>query len=334
MIVSFENPLAFFLLVFIPLLYVMRFMKILKPLAYPFTLGDWHGQYFRTTAHNSLALKFIVKFLGTASFVCLVTSYARPVVHHQEKVYSSRGSDILFVIDSSPSMASRDIGDRSRIDAAKDAIRFLASQNRGEALGIVEMAEEAAVLVPPTMDRNIFFDRLDSIMIGELGDGTAIGVGLSYAIMHLESSCSKKKCIVLITDGENNAGQIHPHTAARLAKEKGIEVFVLGLGTKGTVPLEYTDPKTGRLISGYLETNYDVETLAQIAYEGEGKFFEIQTMNALVQALEAMSKNVSVAQSYYIRNSDDDYSHYFLFASAVMILLLFFIKRICLQEVV
>ncbi len=331
--IAFENPAAFLWLLLLPILFFLRALKIFVPLTLPLVLGDWHGKYFSWKKNLRYFVSVLVTLLALLAFVFAIIAAAEPVVHHQEKVYSSRGSDILFVLDTSPSMAAQDIGTGNRIQAAKQAIRMLVQNNTGASVGLVEMARDAALVVPPTIDRSLFLNKLDSIVVGELGDGTAIGIGLSCAIFHLESSSAPKKTIVLITDGENNYGAIHPFTAAHLAKEKNISLYILGLGTNDTVPLEYVDPKTGRVYSGFLESHYDSAAVAQIALEANGKFFQIENMSSLIQALDSVSKNEGVVQSYQIKNTDKKYNSVFIFIAGILILIAIFLKRICLQEV-
>lgn len=331
--IEFENPAAFFLLLLVPLYYFLRYIRVFRPITFPLTLGDWHGKPFNW---NGSAHKFFSIFayvIGSIGFICLVIAYANPVVHHQEKVYSSRGSDILFVLDTSPSMAARDMGELTRIDAAKQSIRLLMSENTGDSVGLVEMAKETAVVVPPTLDRKVFMDKLDNIVLGEMGDGTAMGNGLVCAIMHLESSQSPRKSIVLITDGENNSGTIHPHTAARLAKEKNISLYVLGIGTKGSVPLEYVDPYTNRLYSGFLNSEYDTTVLAKVAAEGDGKFYEVDSLGTLSNVLDSVERNESIVQTYHIKNNDREFYRLFLIIGAVLLLAAVFIRRFALREI-
>jgi len=331
--IDFENPLAFALLFLIPLLYICRAFKIFVPISFPLILCDWKGQPSKWTRNFRLFLSVLVNIVGNIGFICIILAFAEPVVHHQERVYSNRGSDILFVIDVSPSMSASDIGGMSRIEAAKQAIFTLAKENGGNSIGLVEMAKDAAVVVPPTMDRKTFFERLQNLTVGELGDGTAIGIGLSCAILHLDASKASKKCIILITDGENNAGSIHPNTAARMAKSSGISLYVLGIGTSGSVPLEYVDPKTGRVYSGFLDSKYDIESLEKVAYEGGGKFFEITSMSALSQVLSSINKNETVNQSYQLKNKDTEYYSFFLMLGAALFFAAWFIRRFMLQEI-
>ncbi|MBR6296147.1 MAG: VWA domain-containing protein [Treponema sp.] len=330
---EFENPGAFFLLLLIPLFFFLRYVRIFSPITFPLTLGDWHGKFFNWNSRLRQIASTLSTVLAVSGFVSLIIAYSNPVIHHQEKIYSSRGADILFVLDTSPSMAAKDMSDMKRIDAAKQAIKALQSENTGDSVGLVEMAKEAAVVVPPTMDRNVFFSKLDDIVLGEMGDGTAIGNGLACAIMHLESSRSPRKSIVLITDGENNAGTIHPHTAAHLAHDKNISLYVLGIGTKGTVPLEYMDPMTGKIYSGFLNSNYDSTVLAQIAAEGGGKFFEAESLSALSQTLDSVERSESLVQTYHIKNMDEEFYRLFIALGAAFLVFAVFIRRFALKEV-
>ena len=330
---KFENPAAFFLLLLIPTLFFLRYLKLFSGITFPLTLGDWNGNKFSWRSPLLSFLIFLVHVLEVASYICVVIAVANPVSRHQDKVYSSRGSDVIFVVDISPSMAARDIAGMSRLEAAQHAMHAIAGNDNGNSFGLVEMAREAALIVPPTMDRNMFFSRADGMLVGEMGDGTAIGTGLSTAVYHLDGSDAPKKAIVLITDGENNAGELNPHTVARLAQTKGIMLFVLGLGTKGAVPLEYADPKTGRVYSGYLMSEYDTQELSLIAAAGGDVAFDVETVAALTDVVSSISKNVSVAQSYRIKNYDIEHYRYFLFLAACCYVVAWVIRRLILKEV-
>ena len=331
--IEFENPAAFFFLLFIPVLYFLRYIKIFTHTNFPLVLGDWNGNHFEYTRKSRKIISFFIRLFMVLAYISCVFAFSNPVKHHAEKVYSSHGTDIVFVLDTSPSMGAKDIAGMRRIDAAREAILTLARENGGSSLGLVEMAKEAAVVVPPTMDRSVFFDKLDHLVLGEMGDGTAIGIGLSTAVYHLESSTAPKKCIVLITDGENNAGEVHPYTAAHLARSKKISLYVLGIGSKGNVPIEYVDPKSGHIYTGYIESNFDSASLSKVALEGDGKYFEASTMSSLIQSLNAVSKNESVVQSYHMKNRDTAYYSQFLLLAGIFVLLAWILRRFILQEV-
>lgn len=331
---DFENVAAFFLLLLIPLLYFLRYIKLFSGISFPLTLSDWKGSTFTWKKTSRNFISCMVQIFTVAGYVCIVIAFANPVMHHQTKIYTSRGADILFVLDTSPSMAAKDIGGQSRIEAAKKAIHTLADDNTGDSLGLVEMAENAAIVIPPTMDHVLFFNKLDSLTIGEMGDGTAIGIGLSTAVYHLAQSHASRRSIVLITDGENNAGSVHPNTAATLAKENDISLYILGLGTKGTVPLEYVDPKTQHVYSGFIESGYNASVLADIASAADGKFFGVETVAALSQTLSAIGRSETVVQSYHIRNHDQNFYSQFLFSGALLMIAAWLLRRLYLQEMI
>ncbi|MGN0728079.1 VWA domain-containing protein [Treponema sp.] len=330
---EFENPPAFFLFLLIPVLYILRYIQIFSPLSLPLNLSDWNGSNFKWNGKTRKIISALSGVLWILFYVCIVFACADPVFHLQQKVYSSKGAAVVFVLDISPSMAAKDIGSISRLEAAKNSIVTMTNANSGSEFGLVVMAEDAAVLVPPTMDCSFFLSRLDSVNVGELGDGTAIGTGLSCAVYHLENSKAPKKSIVLITDGENNSGSVHPYTAARLAAGKGISLYVLGIGTRGVVPIDYIDPKSNKLYSGYLESKFDTSSIAKIASEGNGKFFEIESLSSLSQAVSSISRNETVAQSYYIKNQDVFYYQRFLIAAVIFACIAWSLRRLLLQEV-
>ncbi len=269
-----------------------------------------------------------------AAFLMIVLAFADPVVSEQERVYTTRGSDIIFVLDTSPSMAARDIGGGLRIDAAKQAAQSVVQKNSGASYGLVAMGDEAAIVVPPTSDLEYFKSRLSSLTLGEMGEGTAIGTGLSSAIYHLSTSKAPRKCIVLITDGENNAGEIHPETAARLAVENKITLYTVGIGTSGSVPLDYKDPYTGREYTGYLDSSFDSGPLEKIALGSGGHYYGVENLQSLSAALAAIERRENVAQNYYLRNVNKQYYDRFLFAAILVFALAWIVRRFLLKEFV
>ena len=248
---DFQNPAAFLLLLLIPVLYLLRYAGFFSRMSFLITLSDWNGKYFPWEKKPRNFASMFSRICGCIGFVVTVIALADPVLYRQERVYTSRGTDVMFVIDVSPSMAAKDIGGISRLEAAKHAVTELVNDNIGATFGVVAMGEEASIVIPPTVDKKIFHERLSALSLGNLGDGTAIGTGLATAVFHMASSGAPKKCIVLVTDGENNAGAIHPETAAELAAKNNIIVYTLGVGTTGSVPIEYIDPVTNERYTPY-----------------------------------------------------------------------------------
>ena len=331
---EFQNSSAFLLLFFIPLIYILRKLNIFSRLSLAASFSDWNGKSFSWSKKVRNFISILSKILLIAGYVVSVFAFAKPVIYKQERIYTSRGTDVVFVLDVSPSMAARDINGGSRIDAAKNCVKQLVSDNEGSSFALVAMGGESALLVPPTVDHNFFLERLNSLQVGFLGEGTAIGTGISTAVFHLSGSKAPKKCIVLITDGENNADAIHPETAAELADKNNVTVYTLGIGSSGTVPIEYTDPNTGKNYSGYLNSNFDDSSLRHISQIGGGRFFEIKSLNDLSLALTVIIKNQAVVQTYHTKISTYDVFDKLILFAAISFALSWCFRRILLQEVI
>ena len=329
---EFQNPAAFFLFLLIPLLFLLRFLKIFRQVTFKAVLSDWNGKAFVWNGKFRRLLSVLAKVIIFAGFAGTIVALADPVITRQEKVYTSLGTDIVFVIDTSPSMAAKDVGGITRLDSAKNTIRSVAAEYDGCRFGMVVLGNEASVFVPPTADVNLFTGRLDDVKVGILGNGSAIGDGLSTAVCHLVSSSAQKRTIILLTDGENNAGQIHPETAAALAAENDIPVYVIGIGTKGTVPIEYVDPLTGKVYSGYLDSNFNSASLRRIAAITGGRYFEVTTAQEFLRTFETVVKTESVVQNYTFRTVSQSCFKKILLWAIILLCAGWFIKTIILRE--
>ena len=335
---SFQNPEAFLLLILIPLVFILRKAGIFSRISFFLTLGDWNGEFFKWNFKIRKFASILSHVFIILSYILCVFALAKPVLYRQERVFTSRGNDIVFVLDVSPSMAAKDIvvsvkkEKQSRIEAAKESIVSILSSNPGSSFALIAMAKDAAVLVPPTCDHEYFLNRLNEVQIAFLGDGTAIGVGLSTAVFHLISSKAEKKAVVLITDGENNCGEIHPEVAAELAKNHGISLYTLGVGFQGTSRLEYVDPKTGKIVSGSFNSSFDSASLKKLSSIAGGRYFEITTLDELNLALSVISKREYLPQSYYSKITSVEYYDKLLFLAAVFIVLSWILKRLYLEE--
>jgi Ca-activated chloride channel family protein len=344
---GFACPVVLALALLVPLFFILQKKGIFSRPALNLTMADWNGSAFIWKSAVSRTAVFLTRVFASVSFLLAVAALADPIVTKKEKVYASRGTDILFVLDTSPSMAARDIsrggarempeaggGIHSRFDAAREIIMQLAQNNSGQT-GIVSFATEAVMTVPVTSDKDFFSRRLGGIKIGELGNGSAIGTGLALAVYHLASDAARSKvnkCVVLLTDGENNRGSIHPLTAARLAQENGITFYVAGLGTKGRVPLEYVDPITGAAYSGFLDSRFDESALRELAAEGGGLYFAVTTHKELEASLASVAAREQTKQQWHYRSRVTRYSGKFLFASILCAAFAWVIKKIILKE--
>lgn len=136
--------------------------------------------------------------------------------------------------------------------------------------------------MPLTNDRAALMNAIRQVEMGDLNDGTAIGDGLTSAINRITSGKAKSKSIILLTDGTNNAGDVPPSTAAQIAKQKGIKVYTIGVGTNGSIQI--TDPYG--FSSTTMETKIDEESLKKIASMTGGKYFRATDEKMLQQVFD------------------------------------------------
>ena len=181
-------------------------------------------------------------------------------------------------------------GTINRFEAARFLILSFVNDHPSAAVGLVAVGEDAALLVPPTIDHELFRDRLQTLRIGELGDGTALGMGLSLAAFHLYDSSAPLRACVLVTDGENNAGAVHPETAAQVLASVDAAFFVIGIGSGGETILDYVDPETNRHRRGIYDSRYDTQSLIAIAEQGGGTFLQARTGDELGRAFFKVSE--------------------------------------------
>lgn len=333
--ISFQNPYGLLLILLIPLLFLLRKIGFFKQITFKAVFADWNGNSFLWKEKLQKFLTVFSKIAAILGFCLCVISFADPVISEQEKIFTTLGTDTVFVLDTSPSMAAKDINTEngiSRLEASKNSIFTLLQKNQGARFGVVALGSNASVLVPLTIDFSFLTEQINKIKIGELGNGSAIGDGICTAVFHLASSSAPKKCIILLTDGENNAGEIHPETGAKLAAENGISLYVVGIGSKGNVPIEYTDPATGKNYSGYLDSDFDSSSLKKIAQIGGGRYFESKTLENLNEILQNVTKTESAAQNFTYRITTIRLYKKISAIVIILFLLIFIIKMLILKE--
>ncbi|TVR05256.1 MAG: VWA domain-containing protein [Spirochaetaceae bacterium] len=329
----FESPgsLGWFLL--FPVLIYLRHIRAGRGGQVTAPIQLWRGASFRPRLWGTrtwYAVCVVAFWLGIAA---LVVAAAAPTLVHRERVFLSPGSDIIFVLDESPTMAAQDFAPLNRFETAREVIRTFVRGRENDAIGLVTFAREAALRVPPTVDHTTVLDALESVRIMELGDGTAIGNALAVAVLHLESSPAPNRFIVLLTDGINNAGEILPQTAARVAAQVGIRVYTVGVGTDGEVPIEFEDPATGRMFRGVFDGGYDPDLLREIADISGGTFFQAATAGTLAAALQSVDTLESVERRVRIEVRRRPLHREAILVGLSLLLFDFLVRKWLLKEV-
>jgi Ca-activated chloride channel family protein len=244
-----------------------------------------------------------------------------------ETVWLNRGADILFVLDTSPSMAAIDMDGSNRFNVARRLLKDFADRRPSDGIGLVAVGNDAVLLIPPTTDRELLAARLENLRIGEMGNGTALGMGIAVAAYHMENSKALRRAVVLISDGENNAGAIHPETAAAMLKEVNASLWVIGIGSGGEVPIDYVDPYTRMRRTGLIDSRYDRDALARIAAAGGGTWIHAPSADAFAAAFARVDDQEMLVRrsSSFLRKRP--FHQPFILAAIVLVAVSRFVRR-------
>ena len=232
--------------------------------------------------HAILALRMLVLAL-------VILALARPQTGRSKHTTYSEGIDIMLVLDTSGSMQAQDFEPKNRLHVAKEVVKEFIAKRTQDRVGLVVFAADAMTQCPLTLDHTLLSKLVDGVDFGMLDDGTAIGVALATACNRLRVSEAKSRIIVLLTDGQNNAGMVDPITAARVAKSLGLKVYAIGVGTRGRAPIPIDDPVFGRRLVS-VEVDIDEVTLRKIADLTGGEYFRATDRQELVEIYDQIDK--------------------------------------------
>jgi len=284
---EFYSPGFLWLLIAVPILAIWHFFMRKKDAAV-LTVPSVKG--FKTTSIIT-KLKPVLYALRILAIAATIIALARPRnVSVSKKTKTNRGIDIVMAIDVSASMLARDLKP-NRLEALKKvAVNFI-DRRPNDRIGIVVYAGESFTQTPITSDKGIVKRTISELKWGQLEGGTAIGMGLGSGVNRLKESKAKSKVIILLTDGVNNSGNIDPRTATELAKELGIKVYTIGIGTNGMADFPWSrDPRTGKLNFRKQQVEIDEALLKEIATETEGKYFRATDNESLKEIYDEIDK--------------------------------------------
>ena len=230
--------------------------------------------------------RWLLPVLRGLGLLLLALALARPQKGKAESAYSGEGIDIVLAVDISGSMLSEDFTldehRASRLDVVKSVVRDFVAGRPGDRIGLVLFSARPYTQCPLTLDHGWLLQNLARAKIGMIEDGTAIGSALATAAGRLERSDAKSKVIILLTDGQNNAGKISPATAADAVKTLGIKVYTIGAGTRGLAPYPARD-LFGNKVYQPMKVDIDEDTLKQIAQKTGGTYFRATDTASLQQ---------------------------------------------------
>jgi Ca-activated chloride channel family protein len=284
---NFAHPWFLLLLLLLPLLAWLTGKRGRQP-AFLYSSVQLVKGIIGISRSRAGAILMRLRWLALAFFIIAL---AQPRFVHSETHVSASGIDIVVALDMSGSMAAEDDGfilngeQSSRFLIAKDTLRKFILKRPNDRIGLVIFAAHAYVLVPPTLDHDFLLNNLDRMQLQMEGfdnRSTAIGSALVTSLNRLRDLQSKSKIVILITDGENNAGKVPPLTAAEAAQALKIKVYTIGVGTRGVARI-FTGQIdfNGHKVYQRIPVDVDEDTLRKISGMTKAKYYRADSSDTL-----------------------------------------------------
>ena len=261
---------------------------------------------------------FVLRLLALSA---IIVALARPrSVDVSSKSRSTKGIDIVMAIDVSSSMLANDLKP-NRLEALKKVAATFTQDRINDRIGLVVYAGESYTRTPVTSDKTIILQSLKSVEYDDsiIADGTGIGVGLATAINRIKDSKAKSRIIILLTDGVNNSGTIDPRTAASIAKDYGIKVYTIGIGTNGKAMFPVAKDANGKLVFKMMPVEIDEKLMQEIAKNTDAKYFRAtsnQKLKAIYDEINKLETTEIDEKKFY--NYDEKYKPFVLIAFVLL----------------
>lgn len=305
---TFAHPYLLLLLLLLPVLAWLKSKRGRQP-AFLYSSVQLVKGIIGITRSNAGGILLKMRWLAMAFFI---VALAQPRFSQSETKINASGVDIVVALDMSGSMAAEDDGfvlngeQATRFIIARDVLKKFITKRPSDRLGLVIFATHAYVVVPPTLDHDFLSANLERMdmdsMQGFDNRSTAIGSALSTSMNRLRDLKSKSKIIILMTDGQNNAGKIPPLTAAEAAQALGIKVYTIGVGTRGEARI-FTGQRDfgGHKVYQKIAVDVDEETLGTIAKMTGGKYYRAdstETLNKIYTDIDRLEKTDAEVKKY------------------------------------
>ncbi len=290
-------------------------LLLLAPL---FLIAWWLGRAGRPSAiaHSNTELVRAVarvrrtrwgRLLPLLRWICaalFVVALARPNVEHRQAAVHASGVDIMLAVDVSGSMQARDMlgpqGATSRLDAAKEVVGRFVRARTNDRIGLVAFSGEPYLASPLTLDHDWVLQRLEGLDAAQAADGTAIGSAIASGVRRLDAQDAKSKIMVLLTDGQNNAGKISPAAAAEAARALGVKVYTIGVGSSGEALVPVVNERgQEQLVKARVDV--DEASMKQVASVTGGTFYratDTQSLRDVYAAIDRSEKTTRTLNAF------------------------------------
>jgi Ca-activated chloride channel family protein len=287
---AFAHPYLLLLLLLLPLLAWLKGRRG-QPPAFLYSAVRLVEGLTRARRSRAGAFLAALRWLVLALFI---VALAQPRLMKSTTTVKASGVDIVAALDMSGSMISEDFvvrGQRvNRFNMARAVLKQFIEQRPNDRIGLVVFAAQSFIATPLTLDHDFLQENLDRLEIGTINaDQTAIGDALTTALNRLRELKSKSKIVILMTDGQNNAGKVDPLTAMQAAQALGVKVHAIGIGTRGMAPMPVF--MGGRKV-GYQQQPVDIDedTLQKIADKTGGKYYRADNAERFRQIYAEIDK--------------------------------------------
>jgi Ca-activated chloride channel family protein len=314
--VKFAHPEFFWLLLILPVMVYFHFWKEERRTSdYRFPAVGYLKGLEKTWRIRFRHVPFILRALAVSLLILVM---ARPQKFDAETKRKVEGIDIILCLDTSTSMAAEDLKP-NRLEAAKQVAQDFVKGRSSDRIGIVPFAAESFTQCPLTTDYSIVVNLLGDIRMGMVEDGTAIGMALGTSINRLRESEAKSKVIILLTDGQNNRGELDPVTAGQAAAALGIRVYTIGVGTHGFAPYPI-ETVFGKRYQN-VPVAIDEDMMKEIAKTTGGRYFRAtdeKVLRHIYQEIDRMERTQINVEEY--RRVAEVFSPYLLGALVFLFL--------------
>jgi Ca-activated chloride channel family protein len=300
---TFAHPYLLLLLLLLPLAAWLKGRRG-QPPAFIYSSVQLLRGVLNITRSRSGALLSSLRWLALALFVIAL---AQPRLTKSESKVTASGVDIVVALDLSGSMRSEDFEVRgrrvNRFNMARDVLKQFIDKRSNDRIGLVVFAAQSFIATPLSLDHDFLLQNLDRLQIGTINeDQTAIGSALSTALNRLREVKSKSKIVILMTDGQNNAGKIAPLTAAEAAQALNVKVYTVGVGMRGMAPMPVgRNPFTGETVYQSVPVDIDEDTLQKIADKTGGKYYRAdnaERFQAIYSEIDKLEKTEAEVKKF------------------------------------
>ncbi|MBR9832956.1 vWA domain-containing protein [Acidiluteibacter ferrifornacis] len=315
--IQFANPSFFLLFALLPIALLWYFLRLKKKNAdLKFSSLNWINPHNKSIKVLMRHTPFILEIICLSA---IIFTLARPQSSLSYQNVVTEGIDIMIAFDISGSMLAEDLKP-NRIEASKEVAIDFIKERPQDRIGLVVYSGESFTQCPLTTDHSVVINLFKDVKNGMIEDGTAIGLGLATAVNRLRESDAKSRVIILLTDGSNTAGSIPPLTAAEIAREFGVRVYTIGVGTNGKAPFPVTDA-FGRSRYEMVDVKIDEKTLTDIAKTTGGKYFRAtnnRKLAAIYEEIDQLEKSKIEVTEY--RRKKEEFLPFALIASISLLL--------------